>query len=301
VVATSLIIPCRNKAQYVGECLQSALNQTVDDFEVVISDQGSEDESCDAINRVIDGYKGNKAVRFLHCPDTEYRGMRGLNAHLNWLHGKITGDLVINCSADDRVQSGRVERTRTAFEQHRPSYVGTRMCIHDNGALTGETGMPDRVSRWIAPAECIKHKIGSSMSSAWSRDLFEKYGPLRGIEAQDMILPVLALVERGVYYLDEPLHDYIVHADLNNTGIEGQLRAARDETHAKQLHEVNAFHNAHHWLNIWRRLQEAGAMDRLSGDARQELINRVVEVANHWMLSREHLTLERIEPIGMRT
>jgi hypothetical protein len=233
---------------------------------------------------------------------TERRGMAGLNEHFNWLASHIRGDCVIVCGADDYVHPSRVERTRWAFETFNPSYVGTRLEYRtpDTDQYAGETGFPDRCSRWIAPAECFKHLIGSSGSSAWSRDLFEKYGPLVGIEAQDMVLPVAALMERGIYYLDEPLHYYVKHASLDNTGTGGMLAAAVDERQEKQLYELNAFHYLHHWMSIYRRLQRFEHMGRLSTDAQGELMNQVVNAANQLITAREVLTMERIEPLAMR-
>jgi glycosyltransferase involved in cell wall biosynthesis len=301
MAAVTVIIPCRNKAAHVGRCVQSFLDQTVDDFQLIISDQGSEDGSAVEIALTLAAYGGSKKVDFMRCPETEYRGHAGLDAHLNWLHQHITGDLVIMCSADDFVHPQRVERTRWAFETFNPSYVSTRLEYKTpEGAYAGETGFPDRCSRWIAPAECFKYLIGSSGSSTWSRDLFEKYGPLAGIEGQDMVLPAMALMERGIYYLDEPLHYYVKHASLDNTGTGGMLAAAVDERQEKQLYELNAFHYLHHWMSIYRRLQRFEHMGRLSTDAQGELMNQVVNAANQLITAREVLTMERIEPLGMR-
>lgn len=295
-ISTSLIIPCRNKAEHVGRCLESALNQTVDDFEILISDQGSDDGSFEEICRVVREYKGCKNVRVLNCPETERRGMAGLSAHLNWLHERVNGALVIMCSADDYNHPQRVELTRDAFERHNPSYIGTRVQMVSDGIVNGETAIPDRMSRWIAPQECIKHLIGSSASSAWSRDLYEKYGPLIDIESQDLILPHMALLERGLYYLDVCLHTYEWHPSLDNTGMMGQQLAARTPEEKQQLDELAVFHMAYNWFAIMRRWAGAGAEEKLSADAKNALNEQALGCANQLTLHRAALSMQRIAP-----
>ncbi|MEI3405718.1 MAG: glycosyltransferase [Christensenellales bacterium] len=41
----SVILPCYNAAHYLGECLDSLLAQTMGDFEVLLVDDGSKDDT----------------------------------------------------------------------------------------------------------------------------------------------------------------------------------------------------------------------------------------------------------------
>jgi len=298
---TSFIIPARNKAQHVAKCIRSVFDQTYDDFELVVSVQPSEDETLAVVRDLMNGYAGPKRVRVLECPDGEYRGMAGLNRHFAFIHQQIDGDIVIMCSADDYNEPERVAETVRAFETFNPSYVGTRVRYETpEGTLIGETGFPGQSSRHVAPQEAIKHMIGSSASSAWSRDLFEKYGPLQGIEAQDMILPMMALYERGLYYIDKVLHRHVFHASADNTGLEGQMRAETDAIEHQRLAELNGFHNVHHWLNIHEKLVAHGHYQRMNRETYDELAARIIGAAHGWAKQREHLTMLRIEPKGMQ-
>ncbi len=58
-VAVSVIIPFYNVEKYLGECLDSLTRQTFRDFEVILIDDGSTDES----SRIAESY----ADRFPHC------------------------------------------------------------------------------------------------------------------------------------------------------------------------------------------------------------------------------------------
>lgn len=50
----SVVIPCFNKEDYIGETLDCVLNQTYTDFEVIVVDDGSEDKSIKVISNYND-------------------------------------------------------------------------------------------------------------------------------------------------------------------------------------------------------------------------------------------------------
>jgi glycosyltransferase involved in cell wall biosynthesis len=50
----SVIIPSYNHEKFVGECIQSVLNQTFQDFEIVITDDGSSDRTVEVIESFTD-------------------------------------------------------------------------------------------------------------------------------------------------------------------------------------------------------------------------------------------------------
>src|SRR3954471_14240389 len=45
----SIVIPTYNRARYLRECLESVLSQTVPPLEVIVIDDGSEDETCSTV------------------------------------------------------------------------------------------------------------------------------------------------------------------------------------------------------------------------------------------------------------
>ena len=53
----SVVIPCYNQAQYIAECLDSIVAQTFKDYEVIIVNDGSTDNSLEIIKQYIDRYE----------------------------------------------------------------------------------------------------------------------------------------------------------------------------------------------------------------------------------------------------
>lgn len=50
----SICIPCYNQEQYIGECLDSILAQTFDDYEIIVVDDGSTDGSAAIVQKYAD-------------------------------------------------------------------------------------------------------------------------------------------------------------------------------------------------------------------------------------------------------
>ena len=296
----SFIVPARNKAKYVEATVRTVLAQTYSPMEIVLSDQGSTDGTFEIMQRMADEYKGPNTVRVLQCPVTDYKGMAGLNNHLNWIHGQITGDLVIMCSADDLNHPDRAKYTAEAFEQFNPSYIGTCVQYLDgdltfNGEMTAGNDLGDR---FISPVENIDNIIGSSASSAWARDLFEKYGPLKSVESQDISLPFFGTLERGLYYIARPLHAYVRRSDPDNTGMEGVVRAAKDKEEEHALIECCNYHYSSIFMTLLRRSQELNI--NLTQEVIDALVNKLIYALNIWTLSRDNITMLRIDPRNMR-
>lgn len=57
VAKVSIIIPCYNQAEYVGESIESALKQTYENLEIVCINDGSTDNSSEVIKSYAEKYK----------------------------------------------------------------------------------------------------------------------------------------------------------------------------------------------------------------------------------------------------
>jgi glycosyltransferase involved in cell wall biosynthesis len=100
----SVIIPCFNARQTIAETVQSALCQTFRDFEILVIDDGSTDESAD----VIRGF-GN-AVR------AEFGPNRGASAARNRGTALARGAFIQYLDSDDLLTPNALERRLAALE-----------------------------------------------------------------------------------------------------------------------------------------------------------------------------------------
>ena len=88
----SIIVPVFNKADLIGNCLSSLINQTYKDYEVIIIDDGSMDKSKDVINLMI--YNDSRFKYY-------YQKNQGVSVARNVGISKATRDYICFLDADD--------------------------------------------------------------------------------------------------------------------------------------------------------------------------------------------------------
>lgn len=99
----SIIIPCHNYAQWVGEAIESALAQTVS-CEIIAIDDSSTDGSLDIIRRYA------KKIKILSNPHN-----LGVAESRNRAIAQATGTYIVCLDADDRIHPDFVEKHLAAF------------------------------------------------------------------------------------------------------------------------------------------------------------------------------------------
>jgi len=309
-----LLIPCFNKSDYIERCLNAALAQTAHctiiifgppstdgTDEKIIQILGVDGEFLEVFEDLITPKEINgHLVRWLRPPEHGFAGMNaGVNIDFNWVMGEIDADWCLFCSADDEAHPDRVKRTMEIAEEFNPSWIVCNQIYtrEEDGSPQGETGFPDRYTRWISMLEGIQHQCGSSGGFAWARDLYMKYGPINHIESNDVILPIMALMERGMYYIHEHLMTMYLHDDLNNVGAEGQVRGARNDQEKAQLVENNNFQCTATWNAILERIVAHGHDKKMSPEAQNAINEKIIGAGYQWAKSRAVLTVEKIPPL----
>ncbi len=102
--AISVIIPLYNAEQFVGECLDSVLNQTFQNFEVIVVDDCSTDNSCAVVESFIPKFNGR-----LTLYHTEKNSGGGGYVPRNIGLNLASGEYVIFIDADDFILLNALE------------------------------------------------------------------------------------------------------------------------------------------------------------------------------------------------
>lgn len=106
----SICIPNYNYAKYIGETIDSVLNQTFQDFEICIADNASTDDSWDVIQAYMARDNRIKAVR----NKVNY----GFAGNLDRVSAIATGDWHIMLSSDDLMEPNALEIYAGLIEAH---------------------------------------------------------------------------------------------------------------------------------------------------------------------------------------
>lgn len=105
-MSISIIIPSYNQAQYLEDCLESAYNQTVPPFEIIVVDDGSTDNSLEIARR----------YEFAEFPGIESpvrvisQVNKGLASARNTAIMNAKGEYILPLDADDMLLENAVER-----------------------------------------------------------------------------------------------------------------------------------------------------------------------------------------------
>lgn len=63
MIKISIIVPVYNSEQYIGECLDSLVSQTLSDIEIICVDDASKDESCAVLERYAQEYENFRIIK----------------------------------------------------------------------------------------------------------------------------------------------------------------------------------------------------------------------------------------------
>lgn len=105
----SIIVPAYNVEKYIEKCLDSLLNQTADDYQIIVVNDGSTDRTDEMIQR-----KYLDKVIYI-----DKKTNSGLSDTRNVGMQSATGEYVIFVDGDDYVNNFCIQKIRSIIESHR--------------------------------------------------------------------------------------------------------------------------------------------------------------------------------------
>lgn len=118
----SVIIPVYNVLPYLAEAIDSVINQTYEDLEIIIIDDGSTDGSGD----ICEEYAQNDSrIRVVHQEN------KGLSSARNIGLDAMTGEMVVFVDSDDACRPDYVEAMMKAMNRDNSDLVVCRFTVHN--------------------------------------------------------------------------------------------------------------------------------------------------------------------------
>lgn len=200
----SSILPCYNAEKFIKESIESVLSQTYENWELIIIDDGSKDNSAKIIKSFQDSrikyFKNNKNI--------------GVVKSLNKGVKKAQGTYIARIDADDRMAPQRLEKQITFLSQN-PEYavVGS---AHRLINAQGFTISYYRYPQHNEEIQWYKNFINpfSHPSVMLRKDIFEDYNYSDAFPyCEDYELWFRILENHKGYNLPEALTDYRIHGE----------------------------------------------------------------------------------------
>lgn len=98
----SIIIPVYNTEKYLERCINSVLNQTYKNFEIIIINDGSPDNS----KKILESYKTNQKIKIINQTN------HGLSYSRNIGIKNSTGDYILFLDSDDYIELQLLEKLK---------------------------------------------------------------------------------------------------------------------------------------------------------------------------------------------
>ena len=108
----SIIIPCYNYEKFVGKSIESALNQTYGNIEVIVIDNGSTDNSLLEIEK----FSNNKKVKILRFKNNNPPGKKG-SFHVGDAIEESKGEYISMLYADDWYLPNKIAKQVELFDR----------------------------------------------------------------------------------------------------------------------------------------------------------------------------------------
>ena len=122
----SVISACYNHGKYINEMIESVLNQSFQDFEVIIVNDGSDDDTRDILKKIT-----HEKVRIIHTLNNGPAFARNLAIE------NARGKIIMNLDADDMIAPSLLEKAFNVFCTN--SQIGIVYCDAECfGAKTGK-------------------------------------------------------------------------------------------------------------------------------------------------------------------
>lgn len=144
----SIVVPCYNCEKTFTRCIESIQSQTYKEFEIVLVDDGSKDNTyklCEAVA------KEDPRIHVIH---QENKGL--MNA---WKRGvaEATGEYIVFCDSDDYIDSNLIETLEGELKKHQADIIlyGMKVEYEDNSVVYKD----NMLSEGYYTAEDIKEKI----------------------------------------------------------------------------------------------------------------------------------------------
>ena len=223
----SVLMPVRNRAHLVGQAIQSIIDQTFDNWELIIVDDFSSDNTLEVVNQ----YKFDNRIKV-----KKLLSHLGLTEALRIGNSHCSGKVIVKQDSDDLSMPDRLDKIHRAFRA-----VPKLELFYHGMYQVWESETIGIIQRAYIPALPIKRKrilkeqyIPGAF--AYSRTFIEKT-PYRSLHcSEDWMLILDAYMRKAnIGYLNEGLYDCMLREDSNSLIHENTGHYEEDEKNMRDI------------------------------------------------------------------
>ena len=212
----SIIVPIYNVEQYLDRCIQSILNQTYQNLEIILVDDGATDCS----GAIADSYAAkDKRIKVFHKENG------GLSDARNYGLEHVTGDYILFIDSDDFIVNIMCERLITVASSNNADIVSCNYYIYrgdDDISIHTMSVQDDK--RTFTGIDMLRYYLLKTepfdLNVVWNKifklDLFNGVEPVRfpkgRVQEDNFTIFRLFLNANSIVTVNEPLYYYVQRA-----------------------------------------------------------------------------------------
>ena len=204
----SVIIPIYGVEHFIGRCVDSLMQQTLDEVEYIFVDDVTPDKSMSVLQEILSRYPKRKDhIKILH-----HQKNRGLPVARNTGLAVATGEYVFHCDSDDFVEPDMLEKMYAAAKVQDADFVWSDWFLsYEN------TERYMRQPEFHTPLDTLKGLLADAMKyNVWNklvrRSLYLDNGiqfPAGHPMGEDMTMIRLAACAKSVAYVNQAFYHYV--------------------------------------------------------------------------------------------
>lgn len=201
----SIIVPIYNVEKYIAKCLRSIKNQTLGDFECLLINDGTKDNSVAIAEAEV---KGDERFRFFD------KSNGGLSDARNYGLSKAQGDYVCFIDSDDYLDERLLELSYASAEKFQSDIVCFDMYYaYDDGSLQLSKGADFNVVSNYKENPKIIFSNNSANNKLFRRSFLQDKAFIKGMWYEDLaVIPSWLAKAHTVSYVEEALYYYVQHS-----------------------------------------------------------------------------------------
>ena len=198
----SVIVPVYGVEDYIEKCIDSLVNQTFKDFEILVVNDGTLDKSIDIVKKNFT----DKRIKILDKKNG------GLSDARNYALPYAKGEYIMYVDSDDYVHKEILEKMYNKAKEDNSDIVFCRSYQVENDVITPMKGP------FYEDLDCIRRYI-LNRPSAWAKlvkkEIMEhqELAFMKGKIYEDLAtMPALALYANNISFVDDYLYYYLIRS-----------------------------------------------------------------------------------------
>lgn len=273
----SVIVPVYGVEKYIDKCLNCLVNQTLEDIEVIVVNDGTKDNSQKIIDKYVKKYP-NKVKSFI-------KENGGQGSARNYGLKKATGEYIGYVDSDDYVEFDMYEKLYNKAKENNLDIV-----------ICGNYNVSEDYKSKKIDLEFIKYndnKLNALLGkkAVWNKiykkNIVENLEFRSKVWYEDFDFSIKAICNaKKIDYINEPLYDYLIRegSTMNNSNIERNLEIIdafneiiKDKKYKKYYDILEFLAVDHIYISAVVRVINA----RADKQKKLEVINKLIDYMNN--------------------